>query len=123
MAAEADARKAVALLAAGATGIFERVAPLIPVFHAVSADPAGEVYRHSEQLRYDGYADVVRILAAKAPLRSDAASATDVVFALLSPDLYRTLTAERGWDARRWLDWVAPTLYEQLFGSGRPKKR
>ena len=39
---------------------------MVPAFHEVAADPAGEVWRHAEGLRRSGMADLVGELSKKA---------------------------------------------------------
>lgn len=67
--AEPDARRAVAMLIEGSVTIESRVAPMIPAFHAVSADPAGEIYRRAQILRRQGMEDCIDALSKKARLR------------------------------------------------------
>jgi hypothetical protein len=64
-----DGREALRLAVAGIAEIEARVAPLIPVYHAVAQAPAGAVFRRSEELRRDGMAELAQALAAKAPLQ------------------------------------------------------
>ena len=116
--AEPDVRHAVPMLVTGTQAIFERVAPLVPTFHSVAAEPAGDVWRHSEELRLDGYRLLVAHLAAKAPLRTGLTidAATDVLFVVLGPECYRTFVIDRGWTVAAWIDWTAATLLRDLFG-------
>lgn len=44
----------MALIVAGIVGMDARVAPMIPVFHAVATVPAGAVYARAHVLRVDG---------------------------------------------------------------------
>lgn len=113
---------AVTTLVAGAAGILARVAPMLPVFESVSADPAGAVYRHGEQLRRDGFAELITLLARTAPLRSGMshAHAVDLLFVLLGPPLYRSLVIESGWAEHDWATWVTATLLRDLFDRGVP---
>jgi hypothetical protein len=43
------------------------------------------------------------------------AEATDVVYALLSPELFLVLTRDRGWPPTRWEQWAYDTLASQLI--------
>src|SRR5947209_304164 len=63
--AEPDAIRALDLITEGLVAILSRVAPTVPVFHAVAGDPAGEVWAHAEQLRRSGMEDLVDMLVAK----------------------------------------------------------
>lgn len=116
-AAEPDPRLAVGILVDNTQAIFERVAPLLGVFRTSDPDVA-EMWRHSEDLRHEGYRKVVGTLAAKAALKQGltVALATDVLFALLSPDLYRLVSVERAWGPKRWSSWIKGVLSDALFG-------
>ena len=98
--------------------ILARVAPMLPVFHAVVADPAGEVYRRSEALRRPAMYDVAReVLLPKGEPRPgvDAAYAGDLLVVLLGPEIYRMYVLEVGWSRERWVDWTAQVLVRELF--------
>jgi hypothetical protein len=40
--------------------------------------------------------------------------AADVLFGLLSPELYLLFVRDRGWTPERWQQWVYDTLHAQL---------
>lgn len=113
---------AVATLVAGTAEILARVAPMLPVFESVSADPAGAVYRRAEQLRRDGFTEIITLLERIAPLRQGMshAHAVDLLFVLLGPPLYRSLVLESGWTEHEWAAWVTATLLRDLFGRAVP---
>lgn len=115
---EPDIRRSVALTVDGTATVLGRVAPMIPVFHAVSADPAGAIYRHGEELRRRGYADLADELVGKAPLRPDISKqrANDLLFVLLGPEIYRSLVIEAGWTHEQWATWTTNALLRDLFG-------
>jgi AcrR family transcriptional regulator len=116
--AEADPARATRILVEGIGTINARVAPMLPVFHAVSADPAGEVYRRSEALRRPAMYDVAReVLLPKGELRAgvDVAHAGDLMVVLLGPEIYRMYVLELGWSRERWVDWTAQVLLRELF--------
>jgi AcrR family transcriptional regulator len=115
--AEPDVAQAVTTIVEGVAEILARVAPMLPVFHAVSADPAGAVFRRAEELRRDGYDKLITTLETKAPLRPGLSHrhASDLLFVLLGPELYRTLVIERGWSEHEWAQWTATTIIRDLF--------
>jgi AcrR family transcriptional regulator len=117
-AAEPDARRSLAMMIEGLVEIEARVAPMLPVFHAVSADPAGTIYRHSEALRREGFEAIIEMLARKTPLRRGMtrARATDLLFVLAGPESYRSFVLEAGWTTKQWTTWVTATLERDLFG-------
>ena len=108
-----DPVRATRLLVEGIATILARVAPMLPVFHAVVADPAGEVYRNAEALRRPAMYDVAReILLTKAPARPgvDARQAGDLLVVLLGPEIYRMYVLELGWSQERWVDWTTQVI-------------
>lgn len=117
MKAAPEVSEAIHHMVAGVEVILARVAPLLPAFQAVSEDPAGAVWRRGEQLRLDGYRDLVAELSTKAPLRRglNRRQATDLLFVLLSPDLYRALVLERDWPASRWRVWLEKSILHDIF--------
>jgi AcrR family transcriptional regulator len=116
--AEPDVRAAVRITVEGVATIFARVAPMLPVFHSVVGDPAGEVWQRGEELRLEGMKNLVDALADKATLRRGltGARAVDALFVVMGPELYRSLVIERGWSIQEWSTWVAATLLRDLFG-------
>lgn len=109
---------AVTTLVAGVAGILARVAPMLPVFESVSADPAGAVFRRGEELRRDGFSELITLLARTAPLQPGMSHthAVDLLLVLLGPPLYRSLVIESGWAEHEWAAWVTATLLRDLFG-------
>jgi AcrR family transcriptional regulator len=118
-----DVGDAVRHICRGVLSISRRVAPMIPAFHAVSGDPAGEVWERSQRLRYDGMVDLVAALTEKAPLRKGVtrSHAADVLYLLLGPDLYWTTVLERGWTERQLSSWTERVILDDLFGQEPPK--
>ena len=105
----------------GVSTILARVAPMMPVFHAVVAEPAGEVYRSAEALRrpamYELATDV--LLPKGTPqLGLKPELAGDVLVVLLGPEIYRMFVLELGWTRRQWVDWAAQLIARELFGPG-----
>jgi AcrR family transcriptional regulator len=117
--AESDAYRAVPRLVAGIGTINARMAPIIPVFSAVSQDPAGMIYQKSEQQRRADMLQLADGLAKKTPLRKGVTRrrAVDLLFVLTGPSLYRSLVLEVEWTPRGWTRWVTDTLIQDLFPS------
>ncbi len=116
--AEPDPVRATRLLVEGTATILARVAPMLPVFQAVVADPAGAVYRNAEALRRPAMYDVAReILLTKAPARPgvDARHAGDLLVVLLGPEIYRMYVLELDWSQERWVDWTLRSSCSELF--------
>lgn len=108
---------AVMAFSDGVAGILGRVAPLLPTFHAVAGDPAGEVWRASERLRRVGFEDVVALWATKHPLRKGMTrkTAVDLVVVLAGPELYRSFTTDCGWEPKTYVRWLTRTLLRDVF--------
>ena len=47
-----------------------------------------------------------------------AREATDLLWALIGPDMYRLLVVEQGWSRRRFETWIAETAARALFAGG-----
>lgn len=121
--AEPDLTAAIGGIVTGVATILERVAPMVPAFHAVAGDPAGEVWRRGESLRHQGMVELVRALSSKARIRRRLSidHAADILFVLLGPELYRTIVLERGWTRAQWAGWVERSIQREIFDSdGRP---
>lgn len=114
-----DLRRGIAQAVSGSIVIFERVAPLITAVRAAATDPdVAAIFAHQEQLRRVGYTNILGVLVGKGPLRAGLSSsqATDVMFVLLSPDMYRAFVAGCGWTSDRYQTWVTTALLRELFG-------
>ena len=77
----------------------------------VDPDAAGLLAEIRRQ-RHTGQSRIVAALAARGALDPSLAraEAADIVYALLSPDVHRILTVERGWPADRYERWIARSL-------------
>jgi AcrR family transcriptional regulator len=118
--AEPDARQAITDVVEGVATILARVAPMLPVFHAVAGDTAGEVYRQAERLRWDGMHDLtLNVLLKKAPIRSglDPTQAVGLVYVLLGPQAYRSFVLDAGWSPQEWITWTANALVRDLYAA------
>lgn len=89
-------------------------------FHAVAADPAGEVASR-RGVASTGYEHPRRRPVHKAKLRAGLTRrrAADVLILLLGPDAYRTLVLERGWSREQWAAWAERSILTELFEPGR----
>ena len=112
---EPDLRAALAIWVDNSRIIFGRVAAMISIVRdAAGVDPEMAVqFRTNQNQRFTAHSALVSMVAAKASLRPDAA---DVIFTLLSPEVYLLLTAERGWTPERWQHWVTDTIATTITG-------
>jgi hypothetical protein len=73
--------------------------------------------RHLLDERLQNMAIFVEHLAANGPLREglDAAQASEIVWTVASPEVYRLLTLDRGWSGEVYAIWLADTLITLLL--------
>jgi AcrR family transcriptional regulator len=85
---------------------------------AEAADLLAEIRRQ----RHTGQSRIVAALDARSALDPslDKAEAADIVYAILSPEVHRILTVERGWPADRYERWIARSLATLLPAGQRP---
>jgi len=118
---EPDARRAVRLLARNGRSILERVMPIYEVLRgAAAADPhAAAVLQRYRSQRFAGQRHILRALTVRHPLREGLTTsmATDVLYAIGSPETYGLLVRDRGWSGRRFERWYAETLARLLLSS------
>ncbi|QNS08389.1 TetR/AcrR family transcriptional regulator [Streptomyces xanthii] len=102
----------------GTRDILGRVAPILPLIAAAAATdpeiaaqwPDGPDPRHTVQ-----YA-AAEALVAKPDIRPGLSveTAADLLFGLLSPELYLIFVRDRGWHPDAWEEWARTTLTSQL---------
>ena len=122
--AEADPAKMVNAFARIVRELMERSSAIQHVLATaaqVDADAAGLLAEIRRQ-RHTGQSRIVAALAARGALDPalDKAEAADIVYALLSPEMHRILTVERGWPADRYERWIARSLSTLLPTGRRP---
>ncbi|MGI8328365.1 TetR/AcrR family transcriptional regulator [Actinomadura scrupuli] len=113
----------------GTHEILGRVAPIMPLIAAAAAtDPQiAAQWPDGPDPRYTVQHAAAQTLAGKPGVRPDVsvATAADLLFGLLSPQLYLLFVQDRGWSPNRWEEWAYATLTAQLCtapaeGSGCP---
>ncbi|MDA3648470.1 TetR/AcrR family transcriptional regulator [Saccharopolyspora indica] len=104
---------------AGTRQVLQRVAEIVEVLRVAAAvDPeVVDLWPKGENPRYTVHAEAAESLVAKPGARPDlsAPEAADVLFALLSPELYLLLVRDRAWTPERWERWACETLRHQLI--------
>jgi len=114
--AEAQLRKHVR----GTCDILARVAPIMDVLRAAATqDPSvATLWQQDSDPRLEVHTAAARSLVAKPGARSGLTveHAADLLFGLLSPQLYLLFVRDRGWTAELWEQWVYDTLHAQLCG-------
>jgi AcrR family transcriptional regulator len=112
--AETDPAKMVTAFARIITEFMQRSSAILHVLAtAAQVDPdAADLLAQIRQQRHTGQSRIVAALQARGALDPslDSSEAADMVYALLSPDMHRILTVERGWPADRYERWIARSL-------------
>jgi AcrR family transcriptional regulator len=125
--AEPDVRRRVRLLAGQGRSILERRAALDEVVSgAASADPEIAALRDVGRAeRFAGQRELLGLVVGPTGLREglDPETAADILYALGSPETYRLLVVDRGWDGARFEAWYGETLERLLLGPGEPAPR
>ena len=115
---EPDPVRMLTGLAGVTTAINQRTNDVYRVLvSAAGSDPAATLLLDEIQQQRDrGQGQIVQVLARGGSLRSGlrARDATDVVHALMSPEVYRLLVVDRSWPPERYEQWLATTLVQQL---------
>ncbi|MEU7742708.1 helix-turn-helix domain-containing protein [Nonomuraea sp. NPDC049158] len=103
---------------AGATAVLERIAPIGKVLEAaVASDPeVAALWPHDVDPRYVVQQGAAKALTGKPGARADlpVEEIADVLYGLLSPELYLLFVQERGWSRERWESWIGETLRSRL---------
>lgn len=102
----------------GTREILDRIAPITKVVATAAAmDPEiATLWEYEEDPRYVVQGAAAKSLMAKPGARADVSAerATDVLFGLLSPELYLLFVRDRGWSPDQWEQWTYAILHAQL---------
>lgn len=116
---EPDPRRQLELNARNSRMVKERVGSLLDVLEgAATADPElGALWERIQREFHENQRAVVRSLHRKRALRPGlgVASATDILWTLNHPAVYRLLVRERGWRPARYEEWFAQAASAQLL--------
>ncbi len=122
--AETDPVKMVNAFARIAREFMERSSAILHVLAtAAQVDPdAAGLLADIRRQRHTGQSRIAAALDATGALDPvlGRAEAADIVYALLSPDVHRILTVERGWTADRYERWIARSLATLLAAGQHP---
>jgi TetR/AcrR family transcriptional regulator, regulator of autoinduction and epiphytic fitness len=92
----------------------ERSSQIIHVLAtAAQVDPdAAQLLQEIRHQRYTGQSRIVAALAARDALDPELqfSDAADIAYAVLSPDMHRILTTERGWTPEQYQQWLVRSL-------------
>jgi AcrR family transcriptional regulator len=113
-----DAPTVLAGFAAVTTAINRRTSDIYDVLRrAADVDlEARALFDELRRQRDEGQGRVVRSLHRAGALRKTqrVRDATDIVHAIMAPEVYRLLVHDRGWTPERYRQWAADTLVQQL---------
>ena len=102
----------------GSSAILARVSPIMRVLEsAVANDPeVAALWPQDEDLRYVVQRAAADTLVTKSGARKGLTTdeAADVLYGILSPELYLLFTRDRAWPHDRWVHWATETLTAQL---------
>lgn len=104
----------------GTCGVLARVAPIMDVLRAAGAqDPTlASLWQQDTDPRLEVQTTAAHSLISKRGAKADLTleHAADLLYGLLSPQLYLLFIRDRGWTPDRWEQWVHDTLHAQLCG-------
>jgi hypothetical protein len=96
-----------------------RTAPIHRILvSAASSDPdAAALLDHLARQRQEGQGLIARSLARAGALQPELRErdAADIIHALMSPEVYRLLVVDRGWQPDRYERWLTGILIDQLL--------
>jgi AcrR family transcriptional regulator len=122
---EPDPVRAVRFHARNMTAVNARSAALLEVMRGAADSEPGvrDLWATSERERLTAARSVVKSLQAKGGLAPglDAATAADLVWALMAPEAFVRLVGERGWSVARYQEWLGNSLAFHLLPPKPPK--
>jgi AcrR family transcriptional regulator len=117
--ADPDPRNQLAAFVGVSAQVNSRTAPIyrILVSAAASDSDAAALLDEQTRQRQEGQGLIARSLARAGALRPDLRErdAADVIHALMSPEVYRLLVLDRGWQPERYQRWLTGVLVDQLL--------
>jgi AcrR family transcriptional regulator len=115
--AEPDPHRLIEAFSPLSRELLERSAPILHLLRsAAEADPeAAELYAEAQRQRYAGQSNLAQVLAERDQLAVTAVEAADIMYTLRSPEVFRTLTQERGWSAEQYERWLTTALQATLL--------
>jgi AcrR family transcriptional regulator len=104
----------------GTCQVLRRIAPVVDVLRSAGTlDPGiAGLWRQDTDPRLEVQTAAARSLMTKPGARTDlpVEHAADVLYGLLSPELYLVFVRDRGWTPEKWEDWALTALRLQLCG-------
>jgi AcrR family transcriptional regulator len=123
--ADRDPRNQLSGFAGITRGIMSRTEPVYRILVSAAGSDSDAAALLAEQTRHrqQGQARIARSLARAGTLRPKLRErdATDVIHALMSPEVYRLLVGDRGWHPERYERWLTDILTGQLLPPQAPE--
>lgn len=123
--AETDPRRRLRLAAKITRTINERDADITNLlWQAGAGDPdLAAVWHQSHRQQLNRLGELINGIAETGALNTHVSveEATETLWALSSPEIYRLLVRERGWTPQRFEDWLAETVITLLLRSEGPQ--
>ncbi|MGV0849500.1 TetR/AcrR family transcriptional regulator [Mycolicibacterium phlei] len=117
--AEPDPERQVAGFVATAAEINARTAPVYRILVGAASSDAdvAALLEDLNRQRRTGQGKLARVLAERGALRPDLRQrdAVDIIYTLMSPEVYRLLVVERKWQPQRYQRWLTDTLSASLL--------
>lgn len=114
-----DATEALRHFIRGAGPLFQRASHISEILRAgaLTDDELRVTYQHHENMRSEGFRQVIDLLAAKANLRSglDRDQAADILLTVFGDSTYYVMTVERGWSHERFIEWMCEAAPAMLL--------
>ncbi|MGH3321510.1 MAG: hypothetical protein ACRDQA_09350 [Nocardioidaceae bacterium] len=105
----------------GTRQILERFASITKVIQVASATgpEVAALWRYDQDPPFVVRSAAAKALVAKPGAREEVSAeyAADLLYAVLSPELYLVFVRDRGWSPRAWEEWAYRTLRGQLCAS------
>ena len=121
MMAEPVAAEALKIFIRGAGVVFARAASISEVLRAAALtdEEVRRTHQYHENLRRDGFGQVLELLAAKGPLREDYSldELTDAFMTVYGDSSYNLLATERGWSHDQIMAWLCDILPGMLLAA------
>ena len=117
---EPDGARALAMVVENCLDIIERVYPIASVIAAGAADAEVAALQATiNAQRHESLSSLARELAHKTGFAGESTWAADVLYTVLSVELYRLLVIERSWSIADWRRWAYDSVALRLFPARR----
>ncbi len=116
---DTDQNRQLAMFAQGITEIMSRAAPVFEIMRCAANNESeiANLIQNLYQERLNNIRTFVHHVAANGPLRSglDEAYASEIVWAITSPEVFQLLTVQHDWSKEKYSHWLADTFTRILL--------